>query len=136
MGRSFQTQSPPNSDHTDSPKTRKQQNEELDYYLFHFKDQNPNLPWARVADEAQSRFGEAYQIPTLQMRYKRYRIRLESELNDDDSALKRSSGYWEREKWDIIAGKVKELRPRIMWSGRECQRRWLQLELRRLDGAT
>jgi hypothetical protein len=100
----------------DTSNRRKQQNEELDQWLFQLKHQDPNLTWANVAELVQSRFGEAYQIPTLRMRYRRYRIRMESKLNHDDIALKRSFLYWERQKWDIISSKLTEARPLLRWS--------------------
>ncbi len=50
-----------------------------------------NLPWKDIAARFQSELGKAYQVPALQMRYKRLRERMrtwtEADVSDEDRSL-------------------------------------------------
>ena len=55
---------------------------EEEQLLFKLK-QEDNLPWKDIAKEFEAHFGRAYQVPALQMRYKRLRERLRAWTDDD-----------------------------------------------------
>lgn len=86
-----------------------------------------SLPWKDIAREFETRLNRTYQVPALQMRYKRLRERLRTWSDDDvccvlpslvillvvtDSmllqvqALKAAHEYWEKSKFEIISQKV------------------------------
>ena len=89
--------------------------------------QDQNLPWKDIAKEFENRFGRPFQVPALQMRYKRLRERLRPWTNEDIAALEAAHEFWESNKFDIIANKMLDLGVQDRWPSRYCERKWEQL---------
>lgn len=64
------------------------------------------LSWKDIASRFRQDLGQTYQIPALQMRYKRLKERIRVWEPSDIEALKKAREYWESKKYDIIASKV------------------------------
>ena len=65
-----------------------------------------NLPWKDIAKEFENQLGRSYQVPALQMRFKRLRERMRTWNEEDVHALEAAHEYWEKSKFEIIAQKV------------------------------
>jgi hypothetical protein len=65
-----------------------------------------NLPWKDIATRFQTDLGKTYQVPALQMRFKRLRERMRTWTDVDVQALEQAFDYWEKFQFDIIAAKV------------------------------
>lgn len=89
--------------------------------------QDQNLPWKEIAKEFEDRFGRPFQVPALQMRYKRLRERLRCWTNEDIAALEAAHDYWASNKFEIIANKMLDFGVQDRWPARYCERKWEQL---------
>ena len=78
---------------------------EEEQLLLKLKDQD-NLPWKDIAVRFQTDLGKSYQVPALQMRFKRLRERMRQWTDTDVAALEQAYDYWEKFQFDIIAAKV------------------------------
>ncbi|KAI9884884.1 MAG: hypothetical protein M1823_003325 [Watsoniomyces obsoletus] len=94
--------------------------------LIQLKDEE-YLPWKDIANRFHADLGKAYQVPALQMRYKRLREKLRPWTENDIHALEQAHDYWMRNKWDIIANKMPEFSCLEKWPGRYCARKWEEL---------
>ena len=81
---------------------------EEDQLLMRLKEEE-NLPWKDIAARFQSDLGKSYQVPALQMRFKRLRERIRPWTDVDINALRMAHEYWEKNKFDIISAKVSYL---------------------------
>lgn len=86
--------------------------------------QDQNLPWKEIAKEFENKFGRPFQVPALQMRYKRLRERLRRWTNEDIAALEAAYDYWESNKFEIIANKMLDFGVQDRWPARYCERKW------------
>ena len=77
-----------------------------DSLLLKWRDEE-QLSWKMVAAKFQKELGRNYNVPALQMRLKRLRERLRAWVEVDVTALKLAHEYWEKNRWDIIADKVR-----------------------------
>ncbi|KAK3170166.1 hypothetical protein OEA41_009552 [Lepraria neglecta] len=68
--------------------------------------EDENLPWKDIAVRFQTDLGKSYQVPALQMRFKRLRERMRTWTETDVQALEQAYDYWEKFQFDIIAAKV------------------------------
>lgn len=73
--------------------------------LIHLKEEK-SLTWKEIAQRFQSDLGISYQIPALQMRYKRLKEKIRVWSKSDLEALRQARDYWETKKWEIISNKV------------------------------
>ena len=64
------------------------------------------MPWKDIAARFQTDLQKSYQIPALQMRYKRLRERMRVWTDTDRQALRMAHEYWAQNKFEIIAQKV------------------------------
>ncbi|KAI9786018.1 MAG: hypothetical protein M1816_008170 [Peltula sp. TS41687] len=94
--------------------------------LLQLKDQD-SLPWKDIAIKFQQLLGRNYQVPALQMRYKRLREKLRIWTEEDIQALQQAHDYWEKFKWDIIATKMLDFSCRDKWPAKYCHRKWQEL---------
>ncbi|KAI9861459.1 MAG: hypothetical protein M1813_005356 [Trichoglossum hirsutum] len=95
--------------------------------LLRFKDEE-NLPWKDIALKFQTETGRTFQVPALQMRYKRLREKLRVWSDSDIDALEKAREYWERCKWDIIATKMhSDFGVTEKWPAKSCYRKWTEL---------
>lgn len=97
---------------------------EEEQLLLKLKEEE-NLPWKDIATRFQTDLGKSYQVPALQMRFKRLRERMRSWTETDVGyyffllfpamcvlilrqvqALEQAFDYWEKFQFDIIAAKV------------------------------
>ncbi|KAF2458378.1 hypothetical protein BDY21DRAFT_284661 [Lineolata rhizophorae] len=103
---------------------------EEDRLLLRLKDEE-NLPWKDIAARFQTDLGKTYQVPALQMRFKRLRERLRVWTDDDVAALRHAHEYWEKNKFEIISAKVSlqmtEYGASDKWSARHCHRKWQEM---------
>ncbi|KAL9100733.1 MAG: hypothetical protein Q9163_003918 [Psora crenata] len=81
---------------------------EEEQLLLKLKEEE-NLPWKDIAVRFQTDLGKSYQVPALQMRFKRLRERMRTWTDTDVQALEQAYDYWERFQFDIIATKVSSL---------------------------
>ena len=65
------------------------------------------LSWKMIAAQFKAELGRTYQVPALQMRLKRLRERLRPWVEVDVTALRLAHDYWEKNRWEIIAEKVR-----------------------------
>ena len=99
---------------------------EEEQLLLKLKEEE-NLPWKDIATRFQTDLGKSYQVPALQMRFKRLRERMRSWTETDVGlplfftffpamcllilrqvqALEQAFDYWEKFQFDIIAAKVR-----------------------------
>lgn len=129
---SSSAQPPPRQ--TGIKETQRVRNAKLDALLLQLKTASPDIPWSEVAARAQAQFGDTFQVPALQMRWKRL-TQARSNAGRDDRILAQAIRDYEANKWQIVAMRMKELGAAMDWSARDCQRRWLTLELDRLRAA-
>ncbi|KAH0538995.1 hypothetical protein FGG08_004444 [Glutinoglossum americanum] len=95
--------------------------------LLRFKDEE-NLPWKDIALKFQTETGRTFQVPALQMRYKRLREKLRVWSDADIDALEKAREYWERCKWEIIATKMHtDFGVAEKWPAKSCYRKWTEL---------
>ncbi|KAI9773084.1 MAG: hypothetical protein M1840_008205 [Geoglossum simile] len=95
--------------------------------LLRFKD-DENLPWKDIALKFQTEIGRSFQVPALQMRYKRLREKLRIWSEFDIDALEKAREYWERCKWEIIATKMHtDFGVAEKWPAKSCYRKWTEL---------
>ncbi|KAI4220223.1 MAG: hypothetical protein L6R36_007776 [Xanthoria steineri] len=80
---------------------------EEEQLLLKLKEEE-NLPWKDIAVRFQTDLGKSYQVPALQMRFKRLRERMRTWTETDVQALEQAYDYWEKFQFDIIAAKVTE----------------------------
>ena len=97
---------------------------EEEQLLLKLKEEE-NLPWKDIATRFQTDLGKSYQVPALQMRFKRLRERMRTWTDTDVraflifplllvnklilrqiQALEQAYEYWEKFQFDIIAAKV------------------------------
>lgn len=78
---------------------------EEDKLLLKLKEQE-SMPWKDIAARFQTDLQKSYQIPALQMRYKRLRERMRVWTDTDRQALRMAHEYWAQNKFEIIAQKV------------------------------
>lgn len=97
---------------------------EEEQLLLKLKEEE-NLPWKDIAVRFQTELGKFYQVPALQMRFKRLRERMRTWTETDVrttffllhpiichlilrqvQALEQAYDYWEKFQFDIIAAKV------------------------------
>ncbi|KAL9029670.1 MAG: hypothetical protein Q9196_002112 [Gyalolechia fulgens] len=78
---------------------------EEEQLLLKLKEEE-NLPWKDIAVRFQTDLGKSYQVPALQMRFKRLRERMRTWTETDVQALEQAYEYWEKFRFDIIAAKV------------------------------
>ncbi|KAI4286740.1 MAG: hypothetical protein L6R35_004006 [Caloplaca aegaea] len=78
---------------------------EEEQLLLRLKEEE-NLPWKDIAVRFQTELGKSYQVPALQMRFKRLRERMRTWTETDVQALEQAYDYWEKFQFDIIAAKV------------------------------
>lgn len=81
-----------------------------DRLLLRLKDEE-HVSWKDIAARFHSELGKTYQVPALQMRLKRLRERLRVWTETDVSALRMAHEFWERNKFEIIATKVRSAVP-------------------------
>lgn len=86
--------------------TSQQELGEEDRLLLRLKDEE-SMSWKDIAARFQSELGKTYQIPALQMRLKRLRERLRVWTDVDVRALHMAHEYWNQNKFEIIASKVR-----------------------------
>ncbi|KAI4259085.1 MAG: hypothetical protein L6R42_004753 [Xanthoria sp. 1 TBL-2021] len=79
---------------------------EEEQLLLKLKEEE-NLPWKDIAVRFQTDLGKSYQVPALQMRFKRLRERMRTWTETDVQALEQAYDYWEKFQFDIIAAKVR-----------------------------
>ena len=114
---------------------------EEEQLLLKLKEEE-NLPWKDIATRFQTELGRSYQVPALQMRFKRLRERMRTWTDTDVGnslffffigcshlgcwlmlrqvqALEQAYEYWEKFQFDIIAAKVRRLR-----MGHGCEPVW------------
>lgn len=89
--------------------------------------QDQNLPWKEIAKEFEDRFGRPFQVPALQMRYKRLRERMRPWTNEDIAALMAAHEYWASNKFEIIANKMADFGIQDRWPARYCDRKLQEL---------
>ncbi|KAL9604235.1 MAG: hypothetical protein Q9219_000633 [cf. Caloplaca sp. 3 TL-2023] len=80
---------------------------EEEQLLLKLKEEE-NLPWKDIAVRFQTDLGKSYQVPALQMRFKRLRERMRTWTETDVQALEQAYDYWEKFQFDIIAAKVRK----------------------------
>ena len=78
---------------------------EEDQLLMRLKE-DENLPWKDIAARFLSELGKTYQVPALQMRFKRLRERIRPWTDVDINALRMAHEHWEKNKFEIISQKV------------------------------
>ncbi|KAL9115683.1 MAG: hypothetical protein Q9227_000051 [Pyrenula ochraceoflavens] len=86
-----------------------------------------NLPWKDIAKEFENQLGRSYQVPALQMRFKRLRERMRTWNEEDVHALEAAHEYWEKSKFEIIAQKMLDFGAAEKWPSKYCERKWEEL---------
>ncbi|KAI9712992.1 MAG: hypothetical protein M1812_006740 [Candelaria pacifica] len=94
--------------------------------LLRLKD-DENLPWKDIALRFQYELGKTYQVPALQMRYKRLREKLRVWTDIDVQALQQAHEYWDKFRWDIIGAKMLDFGAVEKWPAKYCVRKWEEL---------
>ncbi|KZF24480.1 hypothetical protein L228DRAFT_237405 [Xylona heveae TC161] len=94
--------------------------------LLRLKDEEC-LPWKDIAIRFHMELGKVFQVPALQMRYKRLREKLRIWNDTDVQALQQAHDYWEKCKFDIIASKMLEFGASEKWPAKSCARKWEEL---------
>ncbi|KAI9838883.1 MAG: hypothetical protein M1819_004091 [Sarea resinae] len=94
--------------------------------LLKLKDEE-FLPWKDIALRFQVELGKVFQVPALQMRYKRLRERLRTWTEIDIRALQQAHEYWEKFKFDIIGAKMLDFGAVEKWPAKYCARKWEEL---------
>jgi hypothetical protein len=65
-----------------------------------------SMPWKDIPARFRSKFGKEYQIPALQMRFKRLQDRMRVWTDAEVELLRQAEEYWRENKFDIISQKV------------------------------
>ncbi|KAI4279516.1 MAG: hypothetical protein LQ337_000217 [Flavoplaca oasis] len=91
-----------------------------------------NLPWKDIAVRFQTDLGKSYQVPALQMRFKRLRERMRTWTETDVQALEQAYDYWEKFQFDIIAAKMLDFGASERWPAKYCARKWDEIHPGRL----
>ncbi|KAA6415784.1 MAG: hypothetical protein FRX48_00502 [Lasallia pustulata] len=99
---------------------------EEEQLLIRLKEEE-NLPWKDIAVRFQTELGKSYQVPALQMRFKRLRERMRAWTETDVQALEQAFDYWERFQFDIIAAKMLDFGATERWPAKYCARKWEEL---------
>ncbi|MCJ1298270.1 hypothetical protein MMC08_001059 [Hypocenomyce scalaris] len=99
---------------------------EEEQLLIRLKEEE-NLPWKDIAVRFQTELGKSYQVPALQMRFKRLRERMRAWTDTDVQALEQAFDYWERFQFDIIAAKMLDFGATERWPAKYCARKWEEL---------
>ncbi|MCJ1484080.1 hypothetical protein MMC06_004248 [Schaereria dolodes] len=99
---------------------------EEEQLLLRLKEEE-NLPWKDIAVRFQTDLGKSYQVPALQMRFKRLRERMRSWTDTDVQALEQAYDYWEKFQFDIIAAKMLDFGASERWPAKYCARKWEEL---------
>ncbi|KAI9698267.1 MAG: hypothetical protein M1820_007537 [Bogoriella megaspora] len=99
---------------------------EEDQLLMRLKEEE-NLPWKDIAARFQSDLGKSYQVPALQMRFKRLRERIRPWTDVDINALRMAHEYWEKNKFDIISAKMLDFGAIEKWPTKLCARKWTEI---------
>ncbi|EMD69503.1 hypothetical protein GGP41_001340 [Bipolaris sorokiniana] len=100
---------------------------EEDKLLLKLKEQD-SMPWKDIAARFQTELQKSYQIPALQMRYKRLRERMRVWTDTDRKALRMAHEYWLQNKFEIIAQKMLEFGAQEKWTARQCSRQWQMMD--------
>lgn len=99
---------------------------EEEQLLLKLKEEE-NLPWKDIAVRFQSDLGKAYQVPALQMRFKRLRERMRTWTDVDIQALEQAYDHWEKFQFEIIAAKMLDFGASERWPAKQCARKWEEL---------
>ncbi|KAL9637819.1 MAG: hypothetical protein Q9164_001962 [Protoblastenia rupestris] len=99
---------------------------EEEQLLLKLKEEE-NLPWKDIAVRFQTDLGKSYQVPALQMRFKRLRERMRTWTDTDVQALEQAYDYWEKFQFDIIAAKMLDFGASERWPAKYCARKWDEL---------
>ncbi|MCJ1293168.1 hypothetical protein MMC34_004721 [Xylographa carneopallida] len=99
---------------------------EEEQLLLKLKEEE-NLPWKDIAVRFQTDLGKSYQVPALQMRFKRLRERMRTWTDVDVQALEQAYDYWEKFQFDIIAAKMLDFGASERWPSKYCARKWDEL---------
>ncbi|KAF2835881.1 hypothetical protein M501DRAFT_902956, partial [Patellaria atrata CBS 101060] len=89
--------------------------------------EDEKLPWKDIIRIFRSRLDKEYQIPMLQMRYKRLRGRLCQSADGEEKALRLADRHWETNKWDIISEKMLQFGSTHRWTPKKCAQKWQEL---------
>ena len=87
---------------------------EEDRILLQLKDEEA-LPWRDIVARMSAETGQNFQIPALQMRYRRLKDRMRVWTAQDIEALRKAHDHWESKKFEIIAEKVSFLQHHILY---------------------
>ncbi|KAL6714120.1 hypothetical protein ACLMJK_008614 [Lecanora helva] len=99
---------------------------EEEQLLLRLKEEE-NLPWKDIAIRFQTDLGKSYQVPALQMRFKRLRERMRQWTDIDVQALEQAYDYWEKFQFDIIAAKMLDFGASERWPAKYCARKWEEM---------
>ncbi|KAL8933642.1 MAG: hypothetical protein Q9211_005665 [Gyalolechia sp. 1 TL-2023] len=99
---------------------------EEEQLLLKLKEEE-NLPWKDIAVRFQTDLGKSYQVPALQMRFKRLRERMRTWTETDVQALEQAYEYWEKFRFDIIAAKMLDFGASERWPAKYCARKWEEI---------
>ncbi|MCJ1271484.1 hypothetical protein MMC22_011385 [Lobaria immixta] len=108
---------------------------EEEQLLLKLKEEE-NLPWKDIAVRFQTDLGKFYQVPALQMRFKRLRERMRTWTETDVQALEQAYDYWEKFQFDIIAAKMLDFGASERWPAKYCERKWEEIHPGRLPFQT
>ena len=89
--------------------------------------EDQNLPWKDIAVEFKAHFGRVFQVPALQMRFKRLRERLRRWTDVEVLALRQAVDYYDRCKWEIVAEKMLDFECEEKWAAKLCEKKWGEL---------
>ncbi|KAI4229348.1 MAG: hypothetical protein L6R40_008060 [Gallowayella cf. fulva] len=106
---------------------------EEEQLLLKLKEEE-NLPWKDIAVRFQTDLGKSYQVPALQMRFKRLRERMRTWTESDVQALEQAYDYWEKFQFDIIAAKMLDFGAE-RWPAKLCARKWEEIHPGRIPFA-
>ncbi|KAL8731863.1 MAG: hypothetical protein Q9166_003147 [cf. Caloplaca sp. 2 TL-2023] len=104
---------------------------EEEQLLLKLKEEE-NLPWKDIAVRFQIDLGKSYQVPALQMRFKRLRERMRTWTETDVQALEQAYDYWEKFQFDIIAAKMLDFGASERWPAKYCARKWEEIHPERI----
>ena len=90
-----------------------------------------NIPWKDIAVRFESDFGKTYQVPALQMWFRRLKERMRQWTETDILALESAYEYWEHNTFDIISAKMLDFGVSERWPATYCARKLEELHFRR-----
>ncbi|KAB8360598.1 hypothetical protein FH972_024336 [Carpinus fangiana] len=125
----------PRSRGSRSNSTTSIQLQDEDRLLLHLKEEE-SLSWKDIAYRFQTDAGATYQIPALQMRYKRLKEKMRVWSDSDLEALRQAREYWEVKKWDIISNKMADFGASEKFSAEACKRKMNELDSAAMGSAT